>query len=103
MYAQLRVYTANRGKMDDWIRWFNDKLLPIADQAGHTIVGPWVNEAKTDFVWIRTYDSAEDAKAKDERFYGSPEWKAIAPEAAAFIAKTDITIMNSAHVAARAR
>lgn len=33
MYAQLRIYTVNRGKMDDWVEWFNDKLRPIAQQA----------------------------------------------------------------------
>jgi hypothetical protein len=102
MYAQLRVYTVNRGKMDDWVRWFNDKLTPVAKQAGHTILGPWVNEAKTEFVWIRAYDSADDAKAKDERFYSSAGWKALAPEAGAFIAKAEVTVMNSAQVPARA-
>ena len=96
MYAQLRVYTVNRGKMDDWVSWFREKLMPIATRAGQTIVGPWVNDAKTEFIWIRVYDSAEDAKAKDERFYGAQDWKAIAAEARALLAKTEVTIMNSA-------
>jgi len=102
MYAQLRIYTVNRGKMDDWVSWFTSKLAPIAKEAGQTILGPWVNEAKTEFVWIRVYDSAEDAKTKDERFYGSAKWKAIAPEAREFIAKAEVTLMNSAPVPARA-
>lgn len=66
MYAQLRMYTVNRGKMDDWVEWFNDKLRPIAQQADHTILGPWINEAKTEFVWIRTYDIAADAEGKTD-------------------------------------
>ena len=103
MYAQLRVYTVNRGKMDEWVRWFSEKLVPVAKQAGHSILGPWVNEAKTEFVWIRAYESAEDAKAKDEAFYGSAAWKAIAPEARDFIAKADVTVMQSPAVPARTR
>ena len=95
MYAQLRIYTVNRDRMDDWVEWFNDKLRPIAQQADHTILGPWVNEAKTEFVWIRTYDIAADAEAKDGRFYGSPEWKAVGREAGEFLAKIEVTIMST--------
>lgn len=96
MYAQLRVYTMNRGKMDEWVRWFDRKLAPLAIACSHRIVGPWVNEAKTEFIWIRVYDDAKDAQVKDDRFYNSPEWKAIAAEARDFIAKAEVKIMNDA-------
>ena len=95
MYAQLRVYTVNRGKMDGWFEWFNDKVRPLAEEAGHQILGPWVNEANTEFTWIRTYESAEDAQSKDEAFSSSPAWQAIAGEAAEFIAKIEVTPMSS--------
>jgi hypothetical protein len=95
MYAELRVYTVNRGKFDEYVRWFNDKLTPVAKDAGHTILGPWANEDKTELIWIRVYDSADDAKTKNERFMSSPAWKAIAPEAGQFVAKADVTIMNA--------
>lgn len=100
MYLQLRVYTINRGMMDDWVRCFDEKIRPIAARADHKIMGPWVNESKTDFIWIRAYDSVDDAKAKDDRFYGSAEWKAIAAEARAFIAKTEVTVMTAVRVTA---
>lgn len=96
MYAQLRRYTVNRGKMDDWVRFFYEKLVPIANRAGHTILGPWINEAGTDFIWIRLYDSTDEAKTKDGRFYGSSEWLAIAAEATGLIAKSEVMTMTSA-------
>lgn len=95
MYAQLRIYTVNRGRMADWVRWFDEKLMPIAAKAGQTVVGPWVDETATEFIWVRVYESAEDAKEKDERFYSSPEWKAIASEALELLAKTSVTVMSS--------
>ena len=95
MYAQLRVYTINRGKMDAWVEWFNNKARPVAEQVGHQILGPWINEASTEFIWIRTYESAEDAKAKDEAFSSSPAWQAIASEAAEYVAKIEVTPMSS--------
>ena len=42
------------------------------------------------------YESAEDAKERDERFHGSPEFTAIHDEVRAFLAKTDVKTMHSA-------
>ena len=81
--------------MDAWVEWFNNKARPVAEQAGHQVLGPWINEARTEFIWIRTYESAEDAKAKDEAFSNSPVWQAIVGEAAEFIAKIEVTPMSS--------
>ena len=95
MYAQLRVYTVNRGKMDTWVKWYNEKVVPIAAQAGHQILGPWINEAKTEFIWIRTYQNAEDAKVKDDAFSNSPAWKAVVGETAEYVAKIEVTVMTT--------
>jgi hypothetical protein len=65
------------------------------------VTGSWINEAETEFIWIREYESAEDAKVKDDLFYNSPEWKAIAHEAIALLAKTNVTVMTSASLAPR--
>jgi hypothetical protein len=81
--------------MDAWVEWWNNKARPVADQVGHQILGPWINEASTKFIWIRTYESAEDAQSKDEAFSSSPAWQAIAGEAAEFIAKIEVTPMSS--------
>ncbi len=95
MYAQLRVYTVNRGKLEGWLKFFDEKVRPAAEEAGQTIAGTWVNEAKTEFIWIRTYQDAEDAKVKDAAFGNSPLWKAAAPQAAEFIAKIEVTAMTT--------
>ena len=28
MYAHLRIYTVNKGMMEDWVKLFNEKLIP---------------------------------------------------------------------------
>lgn len=96
MYAQLRIYTVNRGKMDGWVKFFDEKVRTAAKEAGQTIVGGWVNEAKTEYIWLRTYQDAEDAKVKDAAFTNSDLWKAAQPQAAEFIAKIEVTVMTSA-------
>ena len=55
MYAHLRIYTVNKGMMDDWVKLFNDKLIPLLDQSGINVESSWVNEEKSQFIWIRSY------------------------------------------------
>ena len=74
MIYQLRTYTVNRGMMDAWVELFNDKLVPIQNQYGIGIDGMWVNEDQNQFIWIRSFNDAEDVKAKEAAFYASPEW-----------------------------
>ncbi len=35
MISQLRVYTVNRGMMDDWVKHFTQNLVPIPGECGH--------------------------------------------------------------------
>lgn len=91
MIAQLRVYTINRGMMDSWVKQFNEVLVPMQRGFGIGIESAWVNEAKTEFIWIRSYADAEDMKAKEAAFYGSDEWKAVVDYTRSHLAKTQVT------------
>ncbi len=76
MYAHLRIYTVNKGMMQDWLKLFNEKLIPLIIEAGITVESSWVNEEKSQFIWIRSYgDSIDDIDRKEEIFYGSEWWK----------------------------
>jgi len=81
-YAQLRVYTVNRGSMDEQLAIFRGEVIPLHKQNGHILYGPWVNEAKTKMVWLRNYQSAADAKAKDDGLYETDAWKTLRPKLA---------------------
>jgi hypothetical protein len=75
MYAHLRIYTVNKGMMDDWLNLFNEKLIPLLDQSGINVESTWINEEKSQFIWIRSYgDSINDIEKKEAIFYGSKWW-----------------------------
>ena len=101
MIAQLRTYTINRGKMESWSKLFNEVLVSIQEQHGIKIEAAWTNEAKTEFIWVRSFADAEDLKAKEAAFYGSEEWKAVQDEASAHIAKGEVKLIDPALTAAR--
>ena len=95
MYTQLRIYTVNRDTMDEWVAWWHKYPKRIGEAVGQKVTGGWVNEERSDFIWMRSYANAEGAKQKDAAFAANPDWNAIRPESRKFIAKAEITPMQA--------
>ena len=94
MISQLRIYTVNRGMMDQWVKLFTESLVLIQENLGMKIDAMWVNEDKNQFIWIRSFADSEDLKAKEAAFGASPEWQAIRERAASHLARLDVQIME---------
>ena len=94
MISQLRMYTINKGMMDQWTKYFSDVLIPMQEKHGIKVDGTWVNEAKNQFIWIRSFADAEDVKVKEASFYGSSEWNSVVEHARSHIARTEVQAMN---------
>ena len=75
MVGQLRIYTINKGMMDDWLRLFREEIVPRAKEAGIGIRTAWVNEDRTQFIWIRTFGDKSEIEPKEAAFYGTDWWK----------------------------
>ena len=96
MISQLRIYTVNRGMMDQWVEHFTGTLVPMQEKHGIKIGGMWVNEDRNQFIWTRSFVDAEDLKAKEAALYGSPEWNGIADYARSHLARTVVQAMKPA-------
>lgn len=72
--AQLRIYTINRGYMDEWLRLFHDHLVDRVHEAGMGIASSWVNREKSQFIWIRTYDSYDDIARREAEYFATDWW-----------------------------
>ena len=96
MISQLRIYTINRGMIDQWVKHFTENLVPLQEGLGIKIGGMWVNEDKNQFVWTRSFADAEDLKTKEAAFYGSSEWAAIVDHTRSHIARTVVQGMAPA-------
>lgn len=85
MATQLRVYTINRGKLDDFVRAWRAGVYPLRQKLGFRIDGAWVLKERNQFVWLMSYDGT-DWEAQDKAYYASPDRKALNPDPAQFIA-----------------
>ena len=68
MQAQVRIYTINKGELDNFISNFKEQTKPIHDKVGWPVVATWVNRPQNEFIWIRTYEDAADLEAKTKAF-----------------------------------
>ena len=73
MVSQLRIYTINRGMMDSWLKVFEEHIRPLHSKYGMPVERTWVSADRTDFVWIRSFQNAEEIAEKEAAYYGSPE------------------------------
>jgi hypothetical protein len=85
MEFQLREYTIEEGRLDDFVREWRESVLPLRVEKGFGVLGPWVARAESRFVWILGFDG--DLAAANEAYYASPERAAIEPDPARLVAE----------------
>ena len=68
MIYQLRIYTINRGAMDDFLTHFHDETLPLHEKVGMPIVSTYVNRPQNEFIWVRSFTDEADRDAKQKAF-----------------------------------
>ena len=68
MISQIRIYTVNKGEMDNFLKHFKDEIAPIHERIGVRIVGTWVNRPQNEFIWVRSYKDKADMEAKGKAF-----------------------------------
>ncbi len=86
---QIRIYTINHGKMDEFVRVWRDGVAPIRRKIGFEILGAWTIKETNQFIWLISYDGPEDWAVKDREYFDSPDRKKLEPNPAQLIARTE--------------
>lgn len=86
MTTEVRLYTINRGMLDSWVSVFKEKIMPTSAKYGIKIHAAWVNRPQNEFIWVRSYESAE----KLDAYTKSPERAAYSEITGSHVAKTEV-------------
>src|SRR5947199_8817130 len=82
MTTELRLYTVNKGMMDEWLESFRKYIMPTSAKFGIKIHFAFVNRPQNEFIWSRSYDTQEalDAymKSPDRAAYADLTGRCIA-------------------------
>ena len=101
MIAEIRIYTANKGMLDSFVKVWNEQLAPIHEKYGLKILGAWVNRPQNEFVWVRVFEDEADRDAKTKTYFDSPERKAIGDLPPSHLAKTEVRTVEDVFAPAR--
>ena len=83
MKYQLREYTVEEGRLDDFVREWRELVLPLRVSMGFNVLGPWIEREANRFVWIVAYDG--DLEAANAAYYDSDERRAMSPDPARLV------------------
>ena len=54
MISQIRIYTINKGEMDNFLKHFKNDIMVLHEKIGVPIIGTLVNRPHNEFIWVRT-------------------------------------------------
>ena len=86
---QLRLYTIDRGRLDDFAQAWRQGVYPLRLKRGFQIPAAWSIKETNQFVWIVGYEGPETFEAKDSAYYASAERAALQPDPRPWIARAE--------------
>ncbi len=89
MTTQIRIYTINRGQLQQFAAEWREKVLPLRLALGFRVDGAWLVAASNQFVWLLSYDGPESWASQDAAYYASPRRRRIEPDPARLIARAE--------------
>jgi hypothetical protein len=87
--CQLRVFTINRGKLEEFTRAWRAGVYPLRQKHGFTVPAAWAVSESNQFVWLLCYAGPEEWEAKERSYYASEERSSLHPDPRQFIARVE--------------
>ena len=75
MFYELRRYRIKDGRMDEWVAFMEDTIIPFQVAKGMVIAGSFRGEDETTYVWMRRFASEEERERLYEAVYQTDTWK----------------------------
>lgn len=87
--VQLRLYTIDKGRLDDFATAWRAGVYPLRLKMGYQIPFAGKIPETNQFIWLVTYDGPEPWEQKEAEYYGSAERKRLSPDPAQWIARPE--------------
>ena len=94
MFYELRRYKIHPGRMDEWVEFMENDIIPFQVSRGMVITGSWRGEEdETVYVWMRRFDSEAERERLYEAVYQSDYWKNdVAPRVSELMDRSAIRV-----------
>lgn len=101
-FYELRQYEIRPGKMESWIRLFDQEILPFQISKGVVFGGSYRHETDdTVFFWMRRFEDEAHREKLYKAVYEDPDWKArISPRVGEHINRESVKVTRIVPTAA---
>ncbi len=89
MPYQVRIYTINRGRLNDFAKLWKSAVYPLRLKQGFKIPFAQIVPETNQFVWCVGFDSEDSWEKKERAYYHSPERETMDPDPAKWIARAE--------------
>ncbi|MEH6754874.1 MAG: NIPSNAP family protein [Alphaproteobacteria bacterium] len=74
-FFELRQYKIKRGKMAEWLKLFDEEVVPFQTAKGMVICGSFHGETDDSvFVWMRRFNTEKERVRLYKAVYEDPHW-----------------------------
>lgn len=94
IFYEIRRYHVVPGKMDEWLLFMEETIIPFQVARGMVIAGSFCGEEDdSTYIWIRRFESETARKRLYAAVYEDEEWKqTIGPRAGELIDRDTIQV-----------
>jgi len=100
--AQLRLYTIDKGRLDDFAAAWRAGVYPLRTRLGYRIPFAAKIPSTNQFVWLLMYAGPESWEQKEAAYYASDDRKRLSPDPAQWIARPEQLMVDPVIVDAAA-
>ena len=73
-FYELRQYPIHPGKMDEWVAYMEEVIIPFQVSQGMVITGSYRSEDDATYVWTRRFEDDAECEVLYEKVYKSDAW-----------------------------
>jgi hypothetical protein len=96
MIIDHRTYTVNHGKMDDYLKRYENEALPLQNKYLGRLIGFFVNETGTmnQVTHLWAFDSMADREQRRGAMWADPAWLRFSSGIGGTFAHQDVRLMR---------
>lgn len=99
MPSQLRIYRIRDGQMENWLKFFHEKVVPLHRRFGIPVRAGWINAPASEFIWVRDFADGEPVEEQERRYVAWDERrKIIGDEAKTYIDSMEVRVVERAYM-----
>jgi hypothetical protein len=95
-FYELRQYKIRPGKVEAWVKFMEEHIIPFQVAKGMVITGSFRGETdESVYVWIRRFESEAERERLYKAVYETDHWKnSIAPRVTELIDRSQINVQR---------